>query len=175
MWPLLLLPLHHHCPHSGTRSSRDSVSCGWNILSPGFCTCCLLCPQCPPEAPLLQRPTCLPFKAQPHCPALFLECSFLLVSLEGLMPPGAGHPCAGPHFSRGHTFFLWFSYSTTVHISPWFQIPRGHWVPRPGPLPPQSYEATGPILQGQRTVAKRGKWLGLIPSSAIPTSVSLGK
>lgn len=126
MWSLLLLPLYHHCLHSGTRSSRDSVSCGWNILSPGFCTCCLLCPQCPPEAPLLQRPTCLPFKAQPHCPALFLECSFLLLSLEGLMPPGAGHPCAGPPPSSGATPSFSGSHTAQLYISlPGFRYLEG--------------------------------------------------
>lgn len=125
-----------------------------------------LCFRDPPAYPSRLSPTVLP---------CFLNALSSWCLWRASCPLVQAIPVLDPHFSRGHTFFLWFSYSTTVHISPWFQIPRGHWVPRPGPLPPQSYEATGPILQGQRTVAKRGKWLGLIPSSAIPTSVSLGK
>lgn len=105
---------------------------------------------------------------------------FLWVPVEGLVSHGAalhvlGAPCSPPRYSRGSTLSLCPLYSTAAHVFPWFQFPRGHGVPRPGPLPPQPHEATGPILQGQRTVTKRGKCLGSIPSSSTPHLWALGK
>lgn len=105
---------------------------------------------------------------------------FLWVPVEGLVPHGAvlsvlGALCSLPRYSRGSTLSLCLLYSTAAHVSPWFQFPRGHGVPRPGPLRPQPHEATVPILQGQRTVTKRGKCLGSIPCSSTPHLWALGK
>lgn len=116
------------------------------------------------------------------CPVSWLL--FLWVPVEGLVPHGAALPVLGapahrppltaPLF-RGSTLSLCPLYSTAAHVSPWFQFPRGHGVPRPGPLPPQRHETTGLILQGQRTMTKRGKCLGSIPSSSTPHLWALGK